>query len=149
MRTTSGMWVAVALAAAGCGGGGGGVKETSPPLPINLTVYINDARVSLSPDTVGAGQVVFIITNQASTAQSLTLLPAGAAGQPIASTGSIGPQGTAKMTVGAEDLQPGDYSLTTAVNGGTAAPPSTTGVQAATLHIGPPRPNGSSDLLQP
>lgn len=131
------MWVAVALAAAGCGGGGGGVKETSPPLPINLTVYINDARVSLSPDTVGAGQVVFIITNQASSAQTLTLLPAGTpAAQAVASTGSISPQGTAQMKV--ELSTPGDYSLT-----------STTAVQPATLHIGPLRPSGSNDLLQP
>jgi hypothetical protein len=130
--------VAVALAAAGCGGGGGGVKEASPPLPINLTVYINDARVSLSPDTVGAGQVVFIITNQASRAQTLALLPAGAAGQPIASTGAISPEGTAQMTVGADELPPGNYSLT-----------STTAVQPATLHIGPLRPSGSNDLLQP
>jgi hypothetical protein len=132
------MLLAGALAVGGCGGGGGGVKAVGPALPVNLTVYINDSRVSLSPDTVGAGQVVFIITNQASRAQALTLLPSGAAGQPIASTGSISPGGIAQMKVGAEELPPGDYSLT-----------STTAVQPAALHIGPRRPSGSNDLLQP
>jgi hypothetical protein len=126
---------ALALALAGCGGGSGGVKEASPALPINLTVYINDSRVSLSPDAVGAGQIVFFITNQASRAQTLTLLPAGTAGQPVASTGPIEPQGTAQVKV---DLGAGDYSLR-----------ATTPVQPATLHIGPQRPSGSSDLLQP
>jgi hypothetical protein len=137
-----------ALAAGGCGASGGGVSRPSPPVSINLTVYINDSRVSLSPDSVGAGPVVFIVTNQAGSAESLTLLPAGApAAQPLASTGPINPRGTALMKV---DLDaPGDYSLTTAVNGGIGAPPGTTGVQAAALHIGPTRQSGSNDLLQP
>jgi hypothetical protein len=89
-----------------------------------------------------------MITNQASQAETLTLLPAGApAGQPVASTGSINPQGTAQLTV---DLgSPGDYALTTAVNGAGGAPPGTTAVQPATLHIGPARPSGSNDLLLP
>jgi hypothetical protein len=143
-----GMLLAGALAAGGCGGGGGGVNKASPALSINLTVYINNSRVSLSPGSVGAGQVVFIVTNQASSVESLSLLPAGApAAQPVASTGPISPQGTAQMKV---DLSaPGDYSLTTAANGAGGAPPSTTAVQAATLHIGPSRPSGSNDLLQP
>jgi hypothetical protein len=134
MRRTPGVLLVTALVAGGCGGGGG-VAGASPAPPINLTVYINDSGVSLSPDSVGAGSVVFIVTNQAGSAKSLSLLPAGApAGQPVASTTPISPQGTAQMKV---DLStPGDYSLTT-------------GVQAAALHIGPSRPGGSDDLLQP
>ncbi|HEY6399222.1 MAG TPA: hypothetical protein VIX82_17390 [Solirubrobacteraceae bacterium] len=146
MRGTTGMLVVGALAAGACGGGGA-IKQASPALPVNLTVYVNDSRVSLSPDSVGAGPVVFIVTNQASRTKSLSLLPAGtSAAQPVASTGTISPKGTAQVTV---DLSAGDYSLTTAVNDGTGTPPSTTGVQAATLHIGPPRPSGANDLLQP
>ncbi len=139
------MLVATAFAAAACGSSGAGLSQPSPPLPLNLTVYINDSRVSLSPDAVGAGPVVFIVTNQASSAQSLTLLPAGLpAAQPVAGTGPISPQGTAQVKV---DLRtPGDYTLSAGA-GGLA--PGTTAVQAATLHIGPPRPSGSNDLLQP
>ncbi len=139
------MLVVGALATGACGGGGGTIKQASPALPVNLTVYVNDSRVSLSPDSVGAGPVVFIITNQASTTQSLSLLPVGTpAAQPVASTRTISPQGTAQVTV---DLSAGDYSLTAAVNDG--ASPSATGVQAATLHIGPARPSGANALLQP
>jgi hypothetical protein len=142
------MLLAGALAAGGCGGGGGGVTGMSPAPPLNLTVYINDSRVSLSPGSVGAGTVVLIVTNQAGSAKSLSLLPAGSPdAQPVASTAPISPQGTAQMKVGLS--APGDYSLTTAVNGPGGAPPSATAVQAATLHIGPSRPSGSNDLLQP
>ncbi len=142
------MLVATALAVAACGSSGPAPTQASPPVPLNLTVYVNDSRVSLSPDSVGAGQVVFIVTNQASSARTLTLLPAGAAAaQPLAATGPISPQGTAQLKV---DLKnPGDYTLGAGANAAAGAPPSTTTVQAAKLHIGPPRPSGSNDLLQP
>jgi hypothetical protein len=136
------MLVATALAAAACGSSGAALNQPSPSVPLNLTVYVDDSRVSLSPDSVGAGPLVFIVTNQASSAQTLTLLPAGdSAAQPLAATGPINPQGTAQLKV---DLgTPGDYVLTT----GAGAPPGTTA--AATLHVGQPRPSGSNDLLQP
>lgn len=142
------MLAATALAAAACGSSGAALTRPSPPVPLNLTVYVNDTRVSLSPDSVGAGPVVFIVTNQARSAQSLTLLTAGsAAAQPVAATGPISPEGTAQLKV---DLgSPGDYTLTTGANGADGAPPSPAAVQAATLHIGPSRQSGSNDPLQP
>src|SRR5436305_11502648 len=86
-------------AVAGCGSSGHFANVPSPPTPINLTVYINDQRVSVSPSFVGAGPVVLIVTNQASTAQSLTVLPAGAsAAQPVADTGPINPSATTQIT---------------------------------------------------
>lgn len=136
-----------AAGAAGCGSSGPAITQAPPPPPVNLTVYINDSRVSLSPDSVGAGPVVFIVTNQASSAQSLTLLPAGAAaGQPLASTGPISPDGTAQVKVEIDTR--GDYTLTTAANpaGGS---PSTSSVQPAMLYIGAPRRSERSDLLEP
>ncbi|MDQ6818039.1 MAG: hypothetical protein M3018_11635 [Actinomycetota bacterium] len=148
MRGTAGIVLVGALVFGGCGAEGGGVSQLSPPVSINLTVYINDSRVSLSPDSVGAGPVVLIVTNQASSTQSLKLLPAGApAVAPLASIGPISPRGTAQAKVFIRT--PGDYALTTAVSGALGTPPGTTTVQAATLHIGPRRPSGSSDLLQP
>ena len=102
-------------ALAGCGSSGHFVNHPAPPTPVNLTVYINDQRVSLSPSSVGAGPVVLIVTNQASTAQSLTVLPAGAsAAQPIADTGPINPQATTQVTVNLNT--PGAYTVATAVH---------------------------------
>ena len=105
--------------------------------------------VSLSPSSVGAGPVVLIVTNQATTAQSLTVLPAGAsAAQPIADTGPINPQATTQVTVNLNT--PGAYTVATAPNGSTeAAAAVPTGVHPALLRVGRPRPSGSNELLQP
>src|SRR5260370_18039849 len=93
MRT--GIIVFATAAIAGCGSSGHFANRPSPPTPINLTVFINNQRVSVSPSSVGAGPVVLIVTNQANTAQSLTLLPAAAsAPQPIADTAPITPPAT-------------------------------------------------------
>ena len=148
-KTITGMLVAGAFVATGCGGGSTFANKPRPATPVNLTVYVNNSRVSISPASVGAGPVIFIVTNQASHAITLNVLPAGAsAAQPVADTGPINPQATSQVTV---DLStPGNYTLTTAANGSTDAsltgPPT---IQAATLHIGQARPSSSNQLLQP
>jgi hypothetical protein len=144
-----GIVVLTTTAVAGCGSGGHFANHPAPPTPVNLTVYINNQRVSLSPSSVGAGPVVLIVTNQASTAQSLTVLPAGAsAAQPLADTGPINPQATAQVTVNLNT--PGAYTVATAPNASTeAAAALPTGVHPALLRVGQPRPSGSSALLQP
>lgn len=143
------MVVVLAGTAAACGSGGGHYANLPrPPSPVNLTVYINDQRVSLSPANVGAGPIVFIVTNQASRAESITILPAGAAaGQPLADTGPISPQATAQVKV---SLSSGAYTVATTGSGGTEAaqaiqPP----IHPALLHIGPSRPSSSGQLLVP
>ena len=98
----------------------------------------------MSPARVGAGPVAFIITNQASQAESLAILRAGAsAGQPLADTGPINPQGTAQVTVNFSS--PGSYSLATA--GGGAGAGST--IRAASIQIGAKRASSDNQLLQP
>ena len=136
-------------AVAGCGGGSHYANQPRPPSPINLTVYINDHRVSVSPTSVGAGPVELVVTNQASNSESLTVLPAGAAAaQPLADTGPISPQGTAQVTLNLNS--PGDYTVGISPSSQTEAAAATpTGIQAATLHIGSPRPSASNQLLQP
>ena len=141
---------AFVLALAGCGStGGSNPVKPRPPTPVNLTVYINNSRVSVSPNTVGAGPVVFIVTNQAKSTLSLSISQAGfGSGSALANTGPINPQATATVTVDFKD--PGDYTVDTSSGGSsqaTQALPS--GIQAATVHVGPPRPNGSNQLLQP
>jgi hypothetical protein len=143
-RTTIGMLAVSALAVSACGSNSEGATTPRPPAPVNLTVYINNSRVSLSPSSVGAGPVAFIITNQASQAESLAILPKGsAAGQPLANTGPINPQATAQVTVNFSSA--GTYALSTGAGDGTSG----SAVRAATLTVGKVRANSNNQLLQP
>jgi hypothetical protein len=147
-RTKIGILGIAALTVAGCGGSGTFANRPRPPVPVNLTVYINNARVSLSPRSVGAGPVVFIVTNQSTKSESLAIVPRGGAGNNrIADTGPINPQATAQVTV---NFKPGEYTVSTTTAGTTEAARATaTPIRGARLHIGPPRPSGSDQLLQP
>jgi hypothetical protein len=138
--------VSVTLLAAGCGGGAHFANKSRPPTPVDSTVYINDARVSVSPNSIGAGPVVFTITNQASRTETLMFQRSGS-GSAVASSAPINPQTTTQVTV---DFTQGDYTVaTTNTAGSEAANATPSSVQSATLHIGPPRPNSNGALLQP
>ena len=140
------MLACVALAVSACGTTARGVSTPRAAAPVNLTVYIDNSKVSVSPATVGAGPVDFIITNQATQAESLAILRGGAdAGQSLANTGPINPQGTAQVTV--DFSAPGSYSLATAGGGAGAGAGST--IRAASIHIGAKRASSDSQLLQP
>jgi hypothetical protein len=143
-RTTIGMLAVSALAVSACGASSQGATTPRPPAPVNLTVYIDNHRVSLSPSSVGAGPVAFIITNQASQAESLAILPtASAAAQALANTGPINPQATAQLTV--DFSSPGSYSVSTGGGqGGSGA-----SIRAAKLTVGKARGNSNNQLLQP
>jgi hypothetical protein len=148
-RTTFGMFAASALllSACGTGGGGGYPNKPRPAVPVNLTVYINDQKVSVSPNAVGAGPVVFIVTNAARRTESLTVSsPDGQ--QKLADTGPINPESTAEVTVDFE--HPGDYPVNTGSSGGNQAQQATqSSVRGATLHVGKPRPHSSNTVLLP
>ncbi|MGH2856645.1 MAG: hypothetical protein ACRDMJ_04085 [Solirubrobacteraceae bacterium] len=135
------------LVLSGCGGSGGRAAAVSRPAsPINLAVYVNDRRVSVSPTSVGAGLVVFVVTNQASHAESLAISRAGASAA-LASTAPINPQGTTQLSV---DFTPGEYTIATAQRGRTEAQRSEpTSIRPAALHIGRARPSSDNELLQP
>ena len=143
-RRTIGMLALSAVAVSACGGSNSrGASTPRPPALVNLTVYIDDSRVSVSPSSVGAGPVAFIITNQASQAESLAVAPSGSnSGQPLANTGPINPQGTAQVTV---NFSPGDYSLSTAGGDATAG----SAVRSASIHVGPSRASSDNQVLQP
>jgi hypothetical protein len=133
-----------ALALSACGSTSQGATTPRPPAPVNLTVYIDNSRVSLSPASVGAGPVAFIITNQASQAESLAILHSGsAAGQSLANTGPINPQATAQVTVNFS--APGNYSVSTGGGDGRSG----SAIRAATLTVGKARGNSNNQLLQP
>jgi hypothetical protein len=137
-KWTIGMLAVGALAVSACGATSKGATTPRPPAPVNLSVYIDDSRVSVSPTAVGAGPVAFIITNQASQAESLAVLRAG---QSVANTGPINPQATAQVTVNLRS--PGRYSLATAGDGSVGS------IKAASIRIGRPRSSSDNQLLQP
>jgi hypothetical protein len=136
------MLALLVFALAGCGSSSHFADKASPPTPVNLTVYVNDAKVSLSPSSVGAGPVMFIITNQASRAVQLTVRRA-AGGAAVATTAPINPQATSSLSV---DLHPGDYMVATSASADTLASSTTS---SASLRIGHSRARGNSALLEP
>jgi hypothetical protein len=149
MRTsTIGIFALSAIVVAGCGGGKHFANDPRPPTPVNLTVYISNSRILVSPTSVGAGPVTFIITNQASQAESLTVQPASG-GAALASTAPINPQATSSVQV---NFTPGTYTVTTSggVGGASAAAQATPGPNlSASLFVGPERQNANNVLLQP
>jgi hypothetical protein len=147
---TIGMLAVGAVAASGCGGSKTYANNPGPASPVNLTVYINDSRVSVSPSTVGSGPVVFIVTNQSGKAESLTIQSTGSNGQALAHTGPINPQGTAQVSVNFTSA--GNYTVSTSSGGATTdaslATPSSS-IRPATVRVGPRRSSSSGNLLQP
>ncbi len=146
IRTTS-FVAATALAASGCGGSAGQSADVArAPTPVNLSVFVSDSRISVSPASLGAGPVIFVVTNQASHSESLAITAAGRS-QPLASTAPINPQGTTEVQV---DFAPGEYSISSMPHGTSQAalsalPP----IPPAALHIGPSRNTGGGALLSP
>jgi hypothetical protein len=137
------MLAASALAVSACGSTSEGATTPRPPAPVNVTVYIDNARVSVSPPLVSAGPVTFIVTNQASQAESLAILPSrSAAGQALATTAPINPQATAQVTVNFSSQ--GSYSVSTAGDAGSGA-----SIQAASLEVSGARSSSDNQLLQP
>jgi hypothetical protein len=148
MRTRTVVTYTLALfALAGCGGGGTFANKPRPATPVNLTVYVNNSRVSVSPASTGAGPVVFIVTNQADKAESVTIHPAGDSSHSLASTGPINPQSTAQVTVDFD--HPGEYTVSTGQGAGTDAALQDNPVHPASIHIGKQRPSSNNELLQP
>jgi hypothetical protein len=144
---TIGQLAVSALLLSACGTAGGQAASVlRPPSPVNLTVYVNDSRVSVSPTSVGAGPVVFIVTNQATRAEALAISKAGGS-ETLASTAPINPQGTTQVSV---NFKPGEYTIATASRGRTDAQRSEQSlIRSASIHIGRRRASSNNQLLQP
>lgn len=145
MRRTLLVLAGSAALLSGCGKTSTFADRPRPAVPVDLTVYINDSRVSLSPGRVGAGQVTLIVTNQASSSQSLQVSDSGG---DLATTGPINPMGTAEVSL---DLsRPGSYTVSAGAGGQTDASLSGPAqIQPATLQVGRPRPSATNQLLTP
>ena len=144
--TTAAMLLSAALTLAACGGGSHFADKARPAVPVNVSIYINDQRVSVSPNAVSPGPVAITITNQSSNAQSIQVAPVGG-GSAITTTGPISPQANDQVTV---NLSDGQYGVGIAPNSATEAAASTpTGVAPGLLTVQGSRSNSNNQLLQP
>ena len=142
---TIGQLAVTALIVTACGSAGGQSPSVArPPNPVNLTVYVNDSHISVSPAHVGAGPITFIVTNQASQAEALAISKGGST---LASTAPINPQGTTQVSV---NFRPGKYTIATGSQGKNDAQRTRqSSIRPASLHIGHERASSSNSLLQP
>jgi len=144
---TLGMLLLVALGVSACGGGAHFADQTRPALPVNVSVYVNNQRVSVSPSSVTPGYVTFTIANQASSAESLQVTPAGGS-TPLTTTAPINPQATDQVTLNLRS--PGQYSVTIAPANSTEAAASTpSGILPGVLVVEGQRGASNNQLLQP
>jgi hypothetical protein len=120
------------LVATGCGSTETRTNNPRPPSPINVGVKIDDEKISASPSRFGAGPIVMFVANQSTASHRLTL----DGPQLRQSVGPINPQDTATLKV---NVRPGEHTLS--VNGGN--------VKARDISVGPERPSGQNELLQP
>lgn len=143
-RRTAAALAAATLGLAGCGGTSHFADKSRPATPINLSVYVNDHSVSVSPASAGAGPIVFLVTNSASHTQLVTIRAAAGGSRASASTGPINPGTTAQVQA---DLGTGSYTVST--SSAASGPPGGRIIKPAALHIGKPRGNSNNAVLQP
>ena len=108
-----------------------------PPIPIELTGVIQDAKVTISPAKVGAGPITITISNQTKAAHTVTL-----EGESVRErVGPVNPLDTAQIQ---KTLKPGTYE----VRAGSARAVARE-IRPAHLKIGKERENSSNEVLQP
>src|SRR4051794_40732564 len=137
MRQTAVAAVALTLALAGCGGGKDFANQPRPPVPLQLTGVITKAKVTISPNKVGAGPVVITVSNQTPQSRTLTLDGNGIQER----VGPINPLDTAQLQ---KTLKPGTYTVTAGSEAATSG-----SIAPARLVIGKERKSGSGDVLLP
>jgi hypothetical protein len=124
---------------AGCGDTQERTNRDRPAVPVMMTAAVHDDVVQVSPTSVGAGPITLVVSNQSKRPQQVTFetdeLGGRSAGR-RASTGTIAPQSTGRLTI---DARTGRYS----VHAGDRA------IRAAHVRIGPPRPSGQDRVLLP
>lgn len=126
------------LALAGCGESTDYVNDPRPPAPIDVSAAISEEKVTVSPDTFGAGPITLIIANLTDDTQKVTVQTDDLSNEAgIKQTSSaINPQGTATLKV---DVGQGRYTVS--VDGA--------GIRPARMKVGRDRPSSQDQLLQP
>jgi hypothetical protein len=127
-----------ALMSAGCGGGKDFADKPRPAAAVYLTGTIKDSGVTVSPNKVGAGPVVIMISNQTQASHTLTLDGGDIA--PV-QTGPINPADTGQIK---KTLAPGSY----VVKAGSEKAVSKE-IPPAHLVIGKARPDSNNQVELP
>jgi hypothetical protein len=123
----------------GCGDEETYENKPRPPSPINVTAAIDDERVRASPGRFGSGPVVFIISNQSTSPQTVTFETdeiAGESGGIKRSTREIAARSTGRLKV---DPPEGMYRLSA----------SSSSIEPAAIEVGERRRSAQDELLQP
>jgi hypothetical protein len=123
---------------AGCGGGKDFADQPRPPAPITLTGVISNKGVTVSPNKVGAGPVVILVSNQTRVPHSLEL--DGSAIAPVR-TDPVAPSDTGRIQT---TLAKGVYT----VKAGSERAVVRT-LRPARLVIGPDRPDSNDQVGLP
>jgi hypothetical protein len=125
--------VALACVGAGCGSDDEARSEQRPPVPINISVNVDEQGITASPARFGAGPITLLVANQSGAAQTLTI-----DGPRLRrSAGPINPKDTATVRL---RVEPGEH---------TVSAEESAGLREARLVVGPERPSGQNDLLLP
>jgi hypothetical protein len=125
------------MTAAGCGGGSHFENKPRPPAPIQLTGVITDKGVTVSPNRVGQGPIILLISNQTQEAHTITL-----DGQDTKDTvGPINPLDTAKLQ---QTVAQGTYQVKAGSSKAAAKE-----LKPGNIEVGPPRKSSSSQVLLP
>lgn len=125
-----------ALLVAGCGEDDF-ENNPRPPVPIGLSGVIQSDKVTISPASVGAGEVTITISNQTDAPKTITL-----EGDSITEeVGPVRPAGTGEIT---RTLEPGSYEVRAGSRRAMRRE-----IEPAILDIGEERESSSSDLLLP
>jgi hypothetical protein len=132
--------VTLVTVTAGCGGGDEPRTNAPRPAPlVNLTAAVQDDVIRVSPSTVGAGQIVLVISNQSTRPQRVTFRTdelGGTRGGRTASSPVIPAKSTGRLTI---DAREGRYSVSVADDA----------IRAARVFVGPPRESGQDRVLLP
>ena len=129
----------VPIALAACGGSDQRKNDLRPAAPVTLTGAIHSDRIQVSPDTVGAGTVVLVLSNQSKAPQTVTFETdelGGTKGGTTASSPEIAPGSTGRLTLTTRE---GTYSVHTEDDA----------IRATEIKIGPARKSAQDSLLLP
>ncbi|RKQ90597.1 hypothetical protein C8N24_0409 [Solirubrobacter pauli] len=124
---------------AGCGESD---RRTNLPRPaplVNMTAAVQDGVIRVSPTTVGAGQIVLIVSNQSDRPQRVTFATdelGGTRGGRTASTPVIPAKATGRLTI---DAREGRYAVSVRDKA----------IRQARVFVGPPRESGQNQVLLP
>jgi hypothetical protein len=126
---------ALAMLLAGCGDDFD--NEPREPVPIELTGVIQPAKVTVSPNKVGAGPISITISNQTDEAYTVLLEGASVREQ----VGPVNPRDTATIQ---KTVAQGTYTVRVAAEEGGAV-----SIRPAELKVGPPRKSSNDKVLLP